>query len=61
MFKIWEKSSNEGDRRWYCEAKKVAKSVVAAAMYQASSKAIEKVEINFDGPELVQIVKQEAK
>ena len=59
FFKIWKRSSNKGDRRWYCEAKKVAKRVVAAAMDQASREAIEKVKINFDGPDLFQIIKWE--
>lgn len=39
------------DRRQYCQARNVVKTVAAAAMHQASREAIEKVEINHDSRE----------
>ena len=58
---IWKRSSNEGNRRYYSQTEKVIKRVVAAATSQTSREAIEKVEINFDDCELLQIAKQRAK
>ena len=55
-FKIKKRSGNKRDKKQYCEAKKVLKRVVAAAMDQASREAIETVKINCDGRELFRIL-----
>lgn len=61
MFKIWNTNRNEGNRRQYSDAKKVAKRVVAAAMDQTSREAIEKAEISCDNRGLFCIAKQRTK
>lgn len=61
MFKIKKRSSNDRDKRQYCEAKEIVKRVVAAAMDHVSREAIETVKINCDGRELSRIVKHMAK
>lgn len=60
MCKMWKRSSNEGNRRQYCETEKVVRRVVAAAMGQTSMEGTKKFEFKFDDCELLQIARQRA-